>query len=161
MKDLQRGDKPQQGGLHSVLKGGLELLLGELNSPNCCRYWVVEKPRAAAATWLRAGPAGCVPKGLPGGQEPCSTQGLLKDLGMSLRSWRSLGSQILVNKEFKIVLKSYRYEHLFFFFTCWRGEGWFESVSVNVPYSVTLQRVWLCSSFPWYIHVQGSVWAGF
>lgn len=114
MKDLQRGDKPAQGGLHSVLKGSLELLLDELNSQNCCRYWVVEKPRAAAATWLRAGPAGCVPKELPGGQEPSSAQGLLREMGMSLRSQRNLRSQILMHKEFKIVLKSYKYEHLFF-----------------------------------------------
>lgn len=49
-----------------------------------------------------------------------------------------------------------------FLFTRWRGEGWFERVSVDVPYNVTLQRVWVAVlHFPWYIRVQGSVWADF
>ena len=73
MKDLQRGDKPAQAGLHSVLTGGLKLLSDELNFQKCFRDLVVEKPEDAAASVvmrrrrLRAGPARVRASGATGG----------------------------------------------------------------------------------------------
>lgn len=62
---MQRGDKPAQAGLHSVLTGSSKLLSDELNFQKCFRDLVGEKPEdaaAGAAMRLCAGPGG-VPAG--------------------------------------------------------------------------------------------------
>lgn len=113
---MQRGDKPAQAGLHSVLTGGLKLLSDELNFQKCFRDLVGEKPEdaaAGAAMRLRAGPAG-VPAGGAGGARlrwwvvvrvPLREHFVQSAPSLTLTArhvsklrWRNLSSHILMNK---------------------------------------------------------------